>query len=294
MAGELPKTRVLWDPIVDSPHKEVLASTVDEETLRMPQRRYHRGRIFFLPDPFKRLLSLEVWLKILEVMWETQERHIFIIYTEYPERFRELHEAADFVKYRLPGFAETDTTLPGNAWIGTIVHTQAEANVRVPKLMQIDAVVRIIKVIPQEWVSLLTIPRPDNAYLLQRGEMGVLPDRNEPDDYVWACKSLIHGVVAGGEENPVHPDWIRALRDQCRKARVPFSFEGWGDWKPAACIYGDGEKGVVRMQTDGTIRAFTDEASTMDTILARVGRDVSGRMLDGRIWDDYPEPIGLE
>lgn len=27
---------------------------------------------------------------------------------------------------------------------------------------------------------------------------------------------------------PIHPDWVRSIRDQCQVAGVPFFFKGWG------------------------------------------------------------------
>jgi protein gp37 len=42
----------------------------------------------------------------------------------------------------------------------------------------------------------------------------------------------IHWAIAGGESGPlarpVKPEWIRALRDQCRNAHVAFFFKQWG------------------------------------------------------------------
>jgi hypothetical protein len=44
-------------------------------------------------------------------------------------------------------------------------------------------------------------------------------------------------VVVAGERGPaarpMHPAWVRLLRDQCR-TRPPFVFEGWGEWVPDA------------------------------------------------------------
>ena len=41
-------------------------------------------------------------------------------------------------------------------------------------------------------------------------------------------------VICGGESGPgarpMHPDWVRRLRDQCVEADVPFYFKGWGKW----------------------------------------------------------------
>jgi protein gp37 len=42
----------------------------------------------------------------------------------------------------------------------------------------------------------------------------------------------INWVIAGGESGPgsrpMDPDWVRSIRDQCRKSGVPFFFKQWG------------------------------------------------------------------
>jgi len=63
----------------------------------------------------------------------------------------------------------------------------------------------------------------------------------------------IHWVIAGGESGPgariVEADWIRSIRDQCNNAGVAFHFKQWGG----------------------------------------VNKKKSGRLLDGRTWDEFPE-----
>ena len=63
-------------------------------------------------------------------------------------------------------------------------------------------------------------------------------------------------VIAGGESGPgarpIHPDWVRRIRDRCEEDDVPFFFKQWG--------------GVFKKRT--------------------------GRTLDGRTWDQFPEPPG--
>ena len=48
----------------------------------------------------------------------------------------------------------------------------------------------------------------------------------------------IDWVIVGGESGPraraMHPDWVRSLRDQCRKHDVPFFFKQWGGRFPKA------------------------------------------------------------
>jgi len=65
--------------------------------------------------------------------------------------------------------------------------------------------------------------------------------------------SGIHWVIVGGESGPgarpMDPFWIRGIRDQCLKAKIPFFFKQWG--------------GVRKKET--------------------------GRTLDGRTWDEMPK-----
>jgi protein gp37 len=46
--------------------------------------------------------------------------------------------------------------------------------------------------------------------------------------------SGIHQVIMGGESGhrarPMHPAWVRSLRDQCIVAGVAFFFKQWGEW----------------------------------------------------------------
>jgi protein gp37 len=74
-------------------------------------------------------------------------------------------------------------------------------------------------------------------------------------------------VVAGGETGagarPIDPDWVRALRDRCVAAGVPFLFKQWGEWAPVP----DNRFGQR---------------------MARVGRRNAGRLIDGRCWNQMP------
>jgi len=63
----------------------------------------------------------------------------------------------------------------------------------------------------------------------------------------------IHWVIAGGESGPgyrpMEVNWAKEVRDQCRKAKVPFFFKQWGGVRPKS----------------------------------------GGRELDGKEWNGYPE-----
>ncbi len=95
--------------------------------------------------------------------------------------------------------------IPQNVWLGTSVENTA-ATRRIPILASIPAKVRFLSCEP-----------------LLEGIPGL--DLHN-----------IHWLIAGGESGvgarPVHPEWIRSLRDQCRDANVPFFFKQWGGTQP--------------------------------------------------------------
>jgi protein gp37 len=86
---------------------------------------------------------------------------------------------------------------------------------------------------------------------------------------------LLDWVICGGESGPgarpMHPDWARALRDQCQGAGVPFFFKQWGEWYPD-------KKGLYK--APGMIFS--------DTYVHKIGKKAAGRLLDGREWSEFP------
>lgn len=89
--------------------------------------------------------------------------------------------------------------------------------------------------------------------------LGPLPSLNL-DGIDW----VIVGGESGPKARPMHPDWVRQIRDRCVAAGVPFFFKQWGTWSPSI---GYGSKA------------------------GRVGKKAAGRDLDGRTWDDYPQAV---
>lgn len=79
----------------------------------------------------------------------------------------------------------------------------------------------------------------------------------------------IDWVICGGESGPgarpMHPDWARSLRDQCKRAGVPFFFKQWGEYSP------------------GLVPGNGDEPEYF-----KVGKKVAGRLLDGVLHDEFP------
>jgi protein gp37 len=110
---------------------------------------------------------------------------------------------------------------PPNAWMGVSVEND-RYTFRVPHLRRCGASVKFLSCEPL---------------------LGPLPSLSL-DGLDW----VITGGESGSHARPVEADWVRAIRDRCRKEGVAFFFKQWGGATPKA----------------------------------------GGRLLDGRTWDQMP------
>ncbi len=113
---------------------------------------------------------------------------------------------------------------PTNVWIGVSIETE-RYRWRAEHLRQIPAAVRFISAEPL---------------------LGSL-SRLDLTDINW----VITGGESGHRHRPIHPDWVRELRDRCQDQQIAFFHKQWGGRTPKA----------------------------------------SGRELDGRTWDEFPRPL---
>lgn len=241
--------------------------------------------------------------KMFQVMADTP-RHIYMVLTKRPERMRLYFRYVEQIKqgvWALPSRTVgilNRWPLP-NVWVGTSVEDQKSAEERIPMLLKIPAAVKFVSCEP-----LLGPVDLKPAELHQWPDMSAwMPNKEEPDDWkYWMHRwNGIQWVIAGGESGPgarpMHPDWARSLRDQCQAAGVPFLFKQWGEWIPDSQVWKD--PGVPWETTNQAaedvihnrdlwagrdIYQFDDKNSTY-----RVGKKAAGRLLDGVLWDEYPE-----
>ncbi len=154
---------------------------------------------------------------------------------------------------------------PENVWIGTSVEDQQRADERIPELLKIPALVRFLSCEP------LLGPIEISNYLTIEFHLD-RPDTNGVHHYSPMELHGIDWVIAGGESGPearaMKPEWVRALREQCTAAGVPFFFKQWGEWSP-----NENEDPLA----EGTHVTFT-----------KVGKKAAGRLLDGREWNEWP------
>ena len=91
-------------------------------------------------------------------------------------------------------------------------------------------------------------------------------------------------IIEGGDE-PMHPDWVRSIRDQCVESEIPFYFAGWGEWLPFSHV----KYGTFPTNPFPSCRDAVPVKNIYGEGFCRVGKANAGRLLDGRTWDQVPE-----
>jgi protein gp37 len=175
---------------------------------------------------------------------------------------------------------------PANVFVGATVVNQEEADRDVPKLLAVPARLRFLSLEPLLGpVDLTAVWRHWNMAACEPGE---LPD------------VMIHWVIVGGESDrgarPMHPDWVRSVRDQCAAAGVLFMFKQWGEWVSLAASGLEANDGYDRADLGGwvdldgnyTVGENAAPRNSDSVHMFRMGKHHTGRMLDGMLHDAVP------
>lgn len=174
-----------------------------------------------------------------------------------------------------------------NVWLGATIVNQEEADRDIPKLLAIPAAKRFLSMEPLlESVDL-------NRWLWKCCDQPIdgLPGDGylQPPDGSQCCgngvpSELLSWVIVGGESGPnarpMHPNWVRSLRDECEAAGVPFLFKQWGEWGPypSEMTKDDRRASTQRFALDEVFEVW------------RCGKKAAGRLLDGCTWNEAPKP----
>lgn len=159
--------------------------------------------------------------------------HTFIVLTKRPERMLEWYNQADIL-----GWGGGDYN--SNTWLGVSVCNDDELH-KIETLLRIPAVVRFVSVEPM----LSEIKMPWGSF--KNCMFCCWKDTaDEPCDHYYRkdcphCGGTSRGphidwVICGGESGPgarpMHPDWARDLKFQCKSAGVPFFFKQMSKKQP--------------------------------------------------------------
>lgn len=144
----------------------------------------------------------------------------WLLVTKRPENIRALW--ADDGKTRVD-ICGMDVVHRKNVWLLTSVENQEQADQRIPQLLRCRDLVPVLGLSMEPLLGSVRLP-PSWNY----GNFD--PDFDVEIDWV------IAGGESGHHARPMHPDWVRGIRDQCQSAGVPFFFkqgssDNWDSFK---------------------------------------------------------------
>jgi protein gp37 len=208
-------------------------------------------------------------------------QHTYMVLTKRPERMKEFIEGFAGPK-RLQDWAYEYP----NVWLGVTAENQKMADERIPILLQIPAAKRFVSVEPMLGPTNLAHIDAEMAGHKNMYFINALNGRH--DDMGRPCNELnkLDWVICGGETGPgarpMHPDWVRSLRDQCQAAGTPFFFKSWGNY----CAPSQMPESTYRAWDyhHGTETCWRED----DPTPWKVGKKAAGRQLDGKEWNEYP------
>lgn len=183
-----------------------------------------------------------------------------------------------------------------NVWLGITVCNQEEADRDIPKLLVIPAEKRFVSINPMLGkIDLNATPPRAGSHPVNGAKIddlrGCLPKWQTYPMFA-KLRNGIDWVICYGEigakARPMHPEWVRSLRDQCADAQVPFMFMQWGDW--AHTSNDDAAwKLALEKQMNGTLNERDYIRSNDNYGWYRVGMKAAGRLLDGVEHIEFPE-----
>lgn len=250
-----------------------------------------------MTDLFHEAVPFEMIDEMFAAMALSPE-HVFMVLTKRPERMaeylngstrrREVEKTArqllgaddgkgghDAAFANLMGMG--DNPLP-NVWLGTSCEDQETADERIPHLLECPAAVRFLSCEPL--LGPIDLIKP-HAETLDKENV-------DPEWWVQRIDWIIAGGESGPEARPMHPQWVRRLRDQCGAMGTPFFFKQWGAWLPFERRNGQYEAASGKTLTSEEV-ANNKHHIRGNVGAIRVGKKRAGRTLDGRTHDAFPD-----
>lgn len=225
--------------------------------------------------------------------------------------------AAAWLREERANIEYDDHTDPfANVWLGTSISSQATADALVPELFKCRDLVPVL------FLSIEPLLGPvDLRSIADDGHNAVnclTGNALKNDDLI--SVPTVDWVIVGGESGhharPMHPDWVRSLRDQCAAFDVPFFLKQWGEWAPSDSVPNEPQEvpttilkgttaecvvmrrpsqSICWVDTDGPVNIigedgkFTGDAPR-GVCMTRAGKHAAGRLLDGRAHSEFPAP----
>lgn len=182
---------------------------------------------------------------------------IFLFLTKRP---------SNIPKYILPKWMNEP---PENVMFGISVSDQETADDLIPQLMKVKG---------KKFLSIEPLLAPI--------------DLTEILELDW----IIVGGESGHHARPMHPDWVREIRDLCRERAIPFFFKQWGEWAPMPFPPNENPKQFGAWNDCGDPKyapgAFVNHLfCTACQNMMRTGKKENGRQLDRMEHSEFPWQI---
>jgi len=253
----------------DEPFKVTLHKDRLEEPLRLKKPR--RVFVCSMGDLFHEDVPRWMMFEVMDIILQAKQ-HTFLILTKRPANMKE------FFEWYYSKSGRTIETIK-NLWLGVTAENQQRADERIPILLQIPAAVLFVSIEPMLGpVDLASTGALGCTCPPLEGDDGQIEERcsGQCVFYKNAVDKMkrINWVICGGETGPgarpMRLNWVRSLRDQCQTAGISFFFKAWGEYGPN---WLNDDNGKI------------EGSEWMD----RMGKKATGRLLDGRTWDEMPE-----
>jgi protein gp37 len=304
------------------------------ERLDQPLKARKPSRIFVgsMGDLFHPNMKDE-WIDRIFAVMALCPQHQFMVLTKRPERMREYMTEKVCLESRAETIAEEAAWIgkivwdsrgdkyylydratakdvanrrpfPGwplpNVMLGVTAENQKQADKRIPVLLEIPAAKRFVSIEPMIGpVDLMNVTMDLSLCAIVRGPViGVNRGFNPGGAIEIGLNQIYLGGETGPGARPMHPDWVRKIRDDCQVAGVPLFFKSWGEylpcleitelkeptWSPGYKRYA--QKPYLYVTPDGR-RDHVARYGSANMI--RVGKRRAGHLLDGREHREWPE-----
>lgn len=206
---------------------------------------------------------------------------------------------------------------PEHIWWGTSVEDQEAADNRIHHLLNLNSTQLFLSMEPLlgpvDIEEALYVSDPEKK-MKKEDPMAAAMLRSGIADGSADAERRIKWVIVGGESGhnarPMHPDWVRNIRDACLRNNVAYFMKQWGAWGPlegsdakdptpvghwepwsAVDPHRDTEIYEVPDSQESLVRGIT---SADVEHMVKQGKGKTGNELDGKTYQEFPDGMNIE
>lgn len=216
----------------------------------------------------------DAFLADMFAVMEACHQHQFLLLTKRADRMREVLTRPPW-RWPLP-----------NVWLGVSAENQRMADLRIPLLLDVDAVIHYVSAEPllrsldlARWMVCQECGQGKGDHWLDRD---IIRRPDAPDHPYLGIDWLIVGGESGVKARPMHPAWAADLGIQASLAGIAFWFKQWGTWAPW------GDRGRPIIVTDQGRRRTKFPLDQGDTVLTRTRKGGPQEELMGLKRQEWP------